>query len=375
MEQDISSDSDEQWMQRALRLAVLARHASPNPAVGCVLVGADGVKVGEGYTQPPGGPHAEVVALQQAGEASRGATAYVTLEPCSHWGRTPPCADALIRAGVARVVAAVSDPDARVGGRGLARLAEAGIDVTVGVGEERARALNAPFFKHRLTGLPWVTLKTAMTLDGKIATRTGQSQWITSPLSRLAVHRTLRDRCDALLTGVGTILADDPSLTTRLVRKQGRNPWRIVVDSRARTPINAQVVRQSQEDGRTILAVTPAAQGERIRALTEAGCRVLVCQPDTMGRVGLAGLLAQVGTQGDIIGVLMEGGAELAASALGAGLVDRWLAFIAPKVVGGATAPGPVGGVGVAAMDEALPVRVRRITRCGPDIRIDTQFG
>ncbi len=375
MEQDISSDSDKQWMRRALRLAVRARHASPNPSVGCVLVNAKGAKVGEGYTQPPGGPHAEVVALQQAGEASRGATAYVTLEPCSHWGRTPPCADALIRAGVARVVAAVADPDARVGGRGLARLAEAGIGVVVGVGEERARALNAPFFKHRLTGLPWVTLKTAMTLDGKIATRTGQSQWITSPLSRLAVHRTLRDRCDALLTGVGTILADDPSLTTRLVRKQGRNPWRIVVDSRARTPLGAQVVRQSQRDGRTILAVTPAAAPEQRRALEEAGCRVLVCRPDAVGRVDLADLLARVGTQGDIIGVLMEGGAELAASALGAGLVDRWLAFIAPKVVGGATAPGPVGGVGVAVMDEALSVRVRRITRCGPDIRIDTQFG
>ena len=374
MEQEMNTQ-DEQWMNRALRLAVLARHASPNPAVGCVLVNPEGVKVGEGYTQPPGGAHAEVMALRMAGEKARGATAYVTLEPCAHHGRTPPCADALIAAGVTRVVAAVPDPDARVGGRGLARLAQAGVDVTVGVGQGRARALNGPFFKHRTTGLPWVTLKTAMTLDGKIATRTGQSQWVTSLISRLCVHRTLRDRCDALLTGIGTVLADDPFLTTRLVHKQGRNPWRVIVDSRARTPIGARVVQQGRADGRTIIAVTEAAGTEQTNALTQAGCRVLVCHSDASGRVSLADLLARMGTQGDIIGVLMEGGAELAASALHAGLVDRWLAFIAPKVVGGNAAPGPIGGAGAATMDEALGVKVTQITRCGPDIRINTGFG
>ncbi len=375
MEQESNSTRDKYWMGRALRLAVLARHASPNPSVGCVLVGADGAKVAHGYTQPPGGAHAEVVALQSAGEAARGATAYVTLEPCAHYGRTPPCADALIQAGVARVVAAVQDPDARVGGRGLARLAQAGIDVQVGVGEERARRLNAPFFKHRLTGLPYVTLKTAMTLDGKIATRTGQSQWITSPISRLAVHRTLRDRCDALVTGIGTVLADDPSLTTRLTHKQGRDPWRIVVDSRARTPLSSRVVRQGQQDGRTIIAVTEAAEFEQTQALADVGCRVLMCGADASGRVNIADLLARVGTQGDIIGVLVEGGAELAASVLQADLADRWLAFIAPKVIGGNAAPGPVGGEGAATMDEALRVAIRRISRCGPDLRIDAQFG
>lgn len=362
-------------MQRALRLAVRARHASPNPAVGCVLVNANGVKVGEGYTQPPGGAHAEVMALRMAGEAARCATAYVTLEPCAHWGRTPPCADALIAAHVARVVVALADPDARTAGQGLVRLAQAGIEVQVGVCQARALALNAPFFKHRLTGLPWVTLKTAMTLDGKIATRTGQSQWITSPLSRLCVHRTLRDRCDALLTGIGTVLADDPSLTTRLARKQGRDPWRVVVDSRARTPLGSQVVRLSQADGRTTVAVTDAAPPERVQALTEARCRVLVCRSDPTGRVDLADLLAQVGTQGDIIGVLAEGGAELAAGLLQAGLVDRWLAFIAPKVIGGSAAPGPVGGLGAATMGEAQQATVRAVSRCGPDIRIDTVVG
>lgn len=375
MEQGSIDRRDGQWMQRALRLAVLARHASPNPSVGCVLVGADGAKVGEGYTQPPCGAHAEVVALRMAGDRAQGATAYVTLEPCAHYGRTPPCADALIAAGVARVVAAVQDPDARVGGRGLARLAQAGIDVQVGLGEERARALNAPFFKHRLTGLPYVTLKTAMSLDGKIATRTGQSQWITSPISRLCVHRTLRDRCDALVTGIGTVLADDPSLTTRLTHKEGRNPLRIVVDSRARTPLGSRVVRQGQSDGKTMIAVTEAADPERTAALAGAGCRVLACASDESGRVDLADLLARLGTQGDIIGVLMEGGAELAASMLQAGLADRWLAFIAPKVVGGLAAPGPVGGLGAATMDEALLITRWQATRCGPDLRIDTQFG
>ncbi len=220
-----------------------------------------------------------------------------------------------------------------------------------------------------------MTLKTAMTLDGKIATRLGQSQWITSPISRLCVHRTLRDRCDAIITGVGTILADDPSLTTRLVHQQGRNPLRIVVDSRARTPIGSRIVCQGQADGKTVIAVTEAADREQIAALTGVGCRVLVCTADTSGRVDLADLLARLGTQGDIIGVLVEGGAELAASVLQAGLADRWLAFIAPKVVGGSGAPGPVGGQGAATMDEALHITQWRVTRCGPDLRIDTQFG
>jgi diaminohydroxyphosphoribosylaminopyrimidine deaminase/5-amino-6-(5-phosphoribosylamino)uracil reductase len=362
-------------MRRALRLAVRARHASPNPSVGCVLVGSDGVTVGEGWTQPVGQAHAEVMALRMAGDTARGATAYVTLEPCSHHGRTPPCANALLEAGVSRVVAAMTDPDVRVSGRGLHRLREGGVRVEVGLCESEARALNAAFIKHRVTGLPWVVLKTAMSLDGKIATRTGHSRWITSPVARRAVHRQLRDRCDAILTGVGTVLADDPSLTTRLGNRIGRNSLRIVVDSHCRTPLDSQVVRLAAEDGKTLIAVTPDAEDRKQEQLREYGCQVLVCAPDSEGRVSLPDLLARLGTRGDIIGVLTESGGQLAASLLGADLVDRWLAYLAPKVIGGSEAPGPIGGIGIASMDEASLVRSWRLRRCGPDLVIDARFG
>ena len=358
-------------MRRALRLASLGRHASPNPMVGCVLVAPDGRVVGEGFHPQAGQPHAEVFALRAAGEAARGAAAFVTLEPCSHQGRTPPCADALLRAGVARVAAAMTDPDPRVAGCGLERLQAGGVAVDVGLLEAEARALNAAFITHRLTGRPWVVLKTAMTLDGKIATRTGHSQWITSPVSRRAVHRQLRDRCDALITGIGTVLADDPSLTTRLEHKSGRDPLRVVVDSAARTPLDAQVVRLAAHDGRTLIVTTSAASPARRAALAARGCELLVCAPDTAGRVDLADLVARLGTRGDVIGVLVEGGGELAAGFLQANLVDRWLAFVAPKIVGGRDAPGPIGGVGAARIGESLTVSPWRVSRCGPDLRID----
>ena len=363
------------YMRRALRLAALGRHASPNPMVGCVLVDDVGRIVGEGWHPQPGQPHAEVFALRDAGDAARGATAFVTLEPCSHHGRTPPCADALLAAGVKRVVAAMTDPDPRVGGRGLERLRAGGVEVAVGVGEAEARALNAAYLKHRTTGLPWVVLKTAMTLDGKIATETGDSQWITSPVARRAVHRQLRDRADAILTGVGTVLADDPALTTRLGRRKGRSPWRVIVDSRLRTPPGAQVVRQAAEDGKTILATTALADLTRRDLLTERGCQVIVCESDDAGRVSLPDLMRRLGTRGDMIGVLVESGGTLAAGLLSANLVDRWVCFVAPKVVGGRAAPGPVGDLGIALMRDARAVSFRQVRRCGPDIVIDARFG
>ncbi len=363
------------YMRRALRLAALGRHASPNPMVGCALVDDAGRIIGEGWHPQPGQPHAEVFALRGAGEKARGATAFVTLEPCSHHGRTPPCTDALLAAGVRRVVAAMTDPDPRVGGRGLERLRAGGVEVAVGVGEAEARALNAAYLKHRTTGLPWVVLKTAMTLDGKIATETGDSRWITSPVARRAVHRQLRDRADAILTGVGTVLADDPALTTRLAHKEGRNPWRIVVDSRLRTPPGAQMVRQTVEDGKTILATTAVSDPARRDALLASGCQVIVCESDDAGRVSLPDLMRRLGTRGDIIGVLVESGDALAASLLSANLVDRWVCYIAPKVVGGRTAPGPVGELGVALMRGARAVSFRQVRRCGPDIVIDARFG
>lgn len=361
-------------MRRALRLAALGRHASPNPMVGCVIINAADQIVGEGWHPAAGQPHAEVFALRQAGEAARGATAYVTLEPCSHHGRTPPCADALLAAGIRRVVAAMADPDARVAGQGLERLRRGGVEVTVGTGEAEARALNAAYVKQRLTGLPWVVLKTAMTLDGKIATASGDSKWITSPTARKAVHRQFRDRCDALMTGVGTVLADDPALTTRLTHRAGRSPWRIVVDSRGRTPLDAQIVRLAGEDGRTLVAVGANVDPQWRESLEARGCHVLICAAQD-GRVDLTDLMARLGTRGDMIGVLVESGGRLAASLLTAGLVDRWVSFIAPKIVGGGAAPGPLDDLGIRRMADAEAVRFRQVGRCGPDIRIDARFG
>lgn len=365
---------DTAQMRRALRLASLGRHASPNPMVGCVIVSDAGQIIGEGWHPEAGEPHAEVFALRQAGELARGATAFVTLEPCSHQGRTPPCANALLAAGVRRVVCAMADPDARVSGRGFEHLRAGGIEVSVGLLEAEARALNAAYIKHRTLGLPWVVLKTAVTLDGKIATSTGDSRWITSPVSRLAVHRQLRDRCDAILTGIGTILADDPSLTTRLTHKAGRNPWRIVVDSRLRTPLDAKIVRRAGEDGRTILAATAGADPARRAALEARGCKILACET-VSDRVDLADLLRRLGTRGDMVGVLVESGGQLAASLLAQNLADRWLAFIAPKVVGGNNAPGPLAGLGISRMADAQDVKFRQVRRCGPDIVIDARFG
>lgn len=342
--------------------------------VGCVLVNRFGLVVGEGWHPKAGEPHAEVFALRQAGEAARGATAFVTLEPCSHHGRTPPCADALLAAGITRVVCAMADPDARVAGSGFAKLRQGGVEVSVGLREAEARALNAAYIKHRVTGLPWVVLKTAATLDGKIAAAGGDSQWITSPVSRRAVHRQLRDRCDAILTGAGTVLADDPALTTRLTHKAGRNPWRIVVDSRLRTPLDAQVVRQSAQDGKTIIAATLNADPVRRDALEALGCRVLLCEANG-GRVDLPDLMRRLGTHGSMISVLVESGGQLAASLLSAKLADRWLAFLAPKIVGGTDAPGPVEDLGISRMADALVVSFRQVRRCGPDIVIDARFG
>ena len=365
---------DELQMRRALRLAALGRHASPNPMVGCVITSDAGQKVGEGWHPKPGEPHAEVFALRQAGEGARGGTAYVTLEPCSHHGRTPPCADALLAAGIRRVVCAMADPDMRVSGSGFEKLRAGGVEVSVGLLQAKARELNAAYVKHRETGLPWVVLKTAMTLDGKIATANGDSQWITSKVSRLAVHRQLRDRSDAILTGIGTVLTDDPSLTTRLTHKPGRNPWRVIVDSQLRMPLDSEPVQLSGEDGRTIIAATEAADPARQAALEARGCQVLICK-SASGRVDLRDLLDCLGTRGDMVGVLVESGGALAASLLAQSLVDRWVGFIAPKVIGGDAAPGPIGGFGIARMADAQSVQLRKVWRCGPDIVFEARFG
>lgn len=363
---------DETFMARALRLAALGRHASPNPMVGCVLTDIHGVKVSEGYHVAPGMRHAEADALYKLPSGIAPHTAYVTLEPCSHYGRTPPCADALIRAGVRQVFVAMEDPDARVSGQGIRRLRDASVVVHVGLLESRARELNAAYIKHRVAGLPYVTLKMAVTLDGKIATASGDSRWISSKTSRLSVHRQLRDRCDAILTGVGTVLADDPALNTRL--RHGRNPLRVIVDSELRTPESARVVQMAREDGKTLFATTKRASTKTQETFQSLGCQIIICKEDDAGRVSLSDLLASLGTRGDIVGVLVEAGAGIGGALIGDKLVDRLAWYIAPKIVGSTNAPGPIGGPGVSLMADASQWHIQNVRRCGIDIVIDARW-
>lgn len=356
---------DAAYMRQALALACRAAgRTSPNPMVGALVV-KDGEVVGEGCHLCAGTPHAEVHALADAGEAARGATVYVTLEPCCHHGRTGPCADALIAAGVKKVVAAMTDPNPKVAGQGLARLRAAGVEVVEGVLAAEAARQNEAFLKWISTGLPFGIMKTAMTMDGKIATRTGQSKWITGPAARERVHR-LRDYCDAILVGVGTVLADDPALTARLPESGGHNPLRVVVDSAARTPLTAQMVTDGQAP--TVIAVTDRAPAERVAALRAAGAEVLALPAGPTG-VDLAALWRALGAR-KLTSVLVEGGAAVNAAALTANIIDKVYAFVAPKIIGGATAPGPVGGEGAAALAAAVSLEDMACEAVGEDILI-----
>ncbi len=333
---------DTRWMARALELAARGRGlTSPNPMVGAVVV-ADGVVVGEGFHAGAGGPHAEIVALGEAGPRARGATLYVTLEPCNHQGRTPPCVPAVIAAGVARVVGAARDPNPRVPGGGAEALRAAGITVALGECEDAARDLNRTFFTAMTRLRPHVTLKAAMTLDGKIAAHDGSSRWITGEAARAEAHR-LRSEADAVVVGIGTALADDPALDVRVGRPWPRDPWRVVVDSHARLPVTARLIGAGRP-ARALVAVTDAAPAERVAALEARGVTVLACK-GAPGRVDLADLAGRLLAL-DIIAALVEGGAELAAGFLAADLVDRVALFVAPRLLGGATAPTPVGGPG-----------------------------
>lgn len=352
-------------MARALELARGALGStSPNPAVGAVIV-RDGSVVGEGCTQPPGGPHAEIVALRRAGKGARGADLYVTLEPCCCFGRTPPCTQALIAAGVAAVHAATLDPNPLVAGRGARDLQGAGIAVTVGEREAEARELNEGFFKYITTARPFLAVKYAMSLDGKIATHTGHARWVTGPEARRRVHE-LRRAADAILVGLGTVLADDPLLTVRLEGdEESRQPWRVVADTYCRLPVESRLLNDAYA-ARTIVATTPAAPAEARAAVRARGAEVLVL-PARDGRVDLADLAARLAGRG-IINLLAEAGSTLTASLFALGLADKVYAFVAPKVVGGSAAPTPVGGEGVATMDAARLLRLAKVERLGPDV-------
>ena len=334
---------DTRWMARALALAARGRGlTSPNPMVGALVI-QDGAIVAERFHERAGGPHAEAAALADAGARARGATLYVTLEPCNHVGRTPPCAEAVIRAGVRRVVAATSDPNPKVTGGGAAALRAASIEVSLGCLEREARALNEAFFTAMALRRPHVTAKWAMTLDGKIAAHDRRSRWITGEAARREAHR-LRSESDAIVTGIGTVLADDPALTVRLEQPWPREPYRVVVDGHARMPLDAAMLRAGTR-ARILVAVGEDAPAARVAALAGSGVTVLRCKSHE-GRVDVADLCARLFGL-DVIAMLLEAGSELTGAFVRAGLVDRVAAFVAPKLLGGAAAPTAAGGAGL----------------------------
>ncbi len=356
---------DIRLMEEALALAQRAAgRTSPNPLVGALVV-AGGQIVGRGFHPKAGEPHAEALALREAGERARGATVYVTLEPCAHTGRTGPCAEALIRAGVRRVVVAMVDPDHQVNGRGIAKLRDAGVAVDVGLLEARARRVNEFFVKHRITGLPFASLKWAMSLDGKISADRNVETPITGDHARHYVHG-LRNVYDAVLVGVGTVLADDPRLTCRL--PGGRNPLRIIVDSHLRTPPGARVVAEAP-GAKTLIVTTATAPAGRIEALRRAGVEIVV-QEDPAARVALRPLFEDLGRRG-VLSVLIEGGGAVNASALAEDLVDKVVALIAPRLIGGERAPTPVDGAGLSRIFGPVQLRDLRVWSLGEDIAIE----
>ena len=356
--------ADQRFMALALEAAASADYwTSPNPMVGAVVV-RDGQVIATGYHARAGEPHAEVVALQAAGEAARGADLYLTLEPCTRTGRTPPCVEAVTASGIRRCVVAMQDPNPDENGRGIAALRAAGITVEVGVGDAEARRLNEFYVKHITTGLPFVTAKFASSLDGRIATSSGDSRWITSDEARLRVQR-LRHAHDAILVGANTVIRDDPNLTTRLPGG-GRSPLRVVIDSRLRIPVEARIFRQ--ESGSVLVATSDRARADRARQFEERGIQLEVF-PATEGRVSLDHLFRRLGRQG-VISVLVEGGGSVHGSAFDAGLVDKVVAFIAPRIIGGVESPAAVGGHGPDRLTDSWTLRDVEVARVGPDLMV-----
>jgi diaminohydroxyphosphoribosylaminopyrimidine deaminase/5-amino-6-(5-phosphoribosylamino)uracil reductase len=355
---------DEQWMRRALRLAEKGRgRTSPNPMVGAILVKGSKV-VGDGYHAKAGEAHAEIVALQRAGEEARGATLYLNLEPCTHYGKTPPCAPRVVEEGVKRVVIGMEDPNPLVKGKGVEILRKAGLHVEVGILEKECRRLNEAFCKYILKKVPFVILKVAATLDGKIATRNGESKWISGEASRRVVHR-LRNQVDGILVGIGTVLRDNPLLTTRI--RGGRDPYRIVLDSRLRISEEAEVIRRSPS--KAIIAATELASRERIEKLEERGVRILIFDSKEE-RVDLKSCLSKLGEMG-ITSLMVEGGSRINGSFLDEGLIDKLILFLSPKVIGDQQAPGMFGGRGVSNLQEAVALREMRTKKVGEDVLLE----
>lgn len=355
---------DIQYMRRALASARKAWPA-PNPRVGALVV-KNGKVVGRGRHQKAGEPHAEVLALKQAGTRAKGATLYITLEPCCHQGKTGPCVDAVLQAGIARVVAGCVDPNPVVAGKGLVRLREQGVQVVCPVLPDDCTRLIAGHAKFVTTGLPYLTYKYAMTLDGKVATASGKSRWITGETARREVHKMRRDS-DAVIVGLGTALADDPELTVRLV-SAGRQPLRVILDSYARLSPSSALF--SASGGDVVVITSDEAPAENLKALEAAGARILCCGDK---RVDLRLAMEKLAVDFGVREALLEGGPDAAASALEAGLVDEVVAFVAGKIFGGAAAPGPIGGDGVLTPDDAYHLEIKRIRKTGEDYAVNSR--
>lgn len=358
-------DKDTYFMQMALELAEKGRGAvAPNPMVGAIIV-KDGRIIGAGYHEKFGEGHAEVNAIRSATEDVAGATIYVTLEPCSHYGKTPPCSDKIIEKKIGRVVIAALDPNPLVSGRGVKKLQAAGIEVVTGILAEESSRLNEIFMKYIVAKEPFVVMKAAMSLDGKIATRTGESQWITGPAARERVHQ-LRSALSGIMVGVQTVITDDPQLTSRI--PGGKNPLRIIVDSTLLIPLEAKVL-QNQELAKTIIATTERADRNKAALLEAAGIELLTV-PAKDGRTDLKVLMRALGERG-IDSILLEGGATLNFSALQANIVDKVQVYIAPKLIGGETAKTPVGGEGIEKLSQAFGVLDLKASSVGEDILLE----
>ena len=358
------------YMARALKLAAQAKGSTGNnPPVGAVIV-RDGRIVGEGYTQPPGKAHAEVVAIQNAGALARGASMYVTLEPCCHYGRTPPCTKAIIEAGIAEVHMAVLDPNPLVNGGGKAALEQSGVAVTVGSHEAEARRIMDAWLTYIQLGRPLVIAKYAMTLDGKIATHTGESKWITGSFARRRVQQ-LRSSVDAIMVGVATVAVDDPQLTARDEdgRPLQRQPLRVIVDSTGRVPLSSQTV-SGKLPGATVEIVGPRADAKRLAELERMG-NAVVTAPEIEGHIDLQAALRSLASDWAITSVLVEGGGRLLGSLFDLRLVDKVVAFIAPKLVGGAGAPSPVEGRGVDSIGSAVLLKDVVWEQIGEDMMVE----
>ncbi|WP_461640991.1 bifunctional diaminohydroxyphosphoribosylaminopyrimidine deaminase/5-amino-6-(5-phosphoribosylamino)uracil reductase RibD [Labilibaculum euxinus] len=355
-----------QYMQRAFELAKKGiGRVNPNPLVGAVIV-RDNKIIGEGYHEFFGGPHAEVNAFRSATESVEGATMYVTLEPCSHYGKTPPCAEAIVKNKIGKVVIGMLDPNPLVAGKGVKLLEDNGIEVEYGYLCEELSQMNRVFLKFIQNKIPYVVMKTAMTLDGKIASETGDSRWVSNEKSRARVHQ-LRNELAGIMIGVDTVIADDPMLTTRLGKGEGRNPVRIVVDSSARIPLESKILNTGVQ-AKTIVAVTDKVDSVKIAQIEDLGNSVIIAKSRN-GRVDLADLMVKLGSEG-IDGILLEGGATLNFSALEAGIVDEVMSFIAPKIIGGANSKSPVGGEGIKFMKDAIELENIIIGQLGNDLML-----